>query len=143
MKEKNVSLSTQEKAQPVAEQQEWVINCGKCGAALKVKNDGNAYICPVCNALLRVQTGTRIVKEITPKEKQVHLTLTEKAVNSVVSSKTAKKKKPLSARKQKKLQKKMQRALELVLAYNVRLTDYDDSEVLSLDADANGMLYKK
>jgi len=94
--------------------------------------------------LLRVQTGTRIVKEITPKEKQVHLTLSEKAVNSISTSKTAKKKqKALSPRKKKKLQKKMQRALELVLSYNVRLTDYDESEVVQLDADASGKLYTK
>ena len=46
-------------------------------------------------------------------------------------------------RKRKKLQKKMQRALELVLSYNVRLTDYDESEVLQFDADTKGKLYTK
>ena len=140
MKKKQAMPETAE----VIEEQEWVINCGKCGAALKVKHGGNAYLCPVCSSLLRVQTGTRIVKEITPKEKQVHLTLSEKAVNSISSSKTAKKqRKALSPRKQKKLQKKMQRALELVLSYNVRLTDYDESEVLQFDADTKGKLYTK
>ena len=74
----------------------------------------------------------------------MHLTLSEKAVNSISTSKTAKKKqKALSPRKKKKLQKKMQRALELVLSYNVRLTDYDESEVVQLDADASGKLYTK
>lgn len=141
--EKKQAMQETMAAEP-ALQQEWVINCGKCGAALKVKNGGSAYICPVCNSLLRVQTGTRIVKEITPKEKQVHLTLSEKAVNSISTSKTAKKKqKALSPRKKKRLQKKMQRALELVLSYNVRLTDYDESEVVQLDADASGKLYTK
>ncbi len=133
----------------VAPKQDWVINCNKCGAALNVKNDGNAYICPVCGALLRIQTGTRIVKEIAPKEKKVHLTLTEKAVTMISEKeakrqrKAAKRKKPLSKRQQKRAQKKLQRALETVVAQNVRLGDYDTGDVLFVDLEKEGLTIKK
>ncbi len=134
-------------AMPVATKQEWVINCNKCGAALTVRNDGNAYICPVCGELFRIQTGTRIVKEIAPKEKQVHLTLTEKAVDMIAKNDEKKKKKlagkKISARKQKKANKKLQRALELVVAQNVRLGNYDEGDVLVVDLDKEGLVVKK
>ena len=133
-------------AMPVATKQEWVINCNKCGAALTVRNDGNAYICPVCGELFRIQTGTRIVKEIAPKEKQVHLTLTEKAVDMIAKNDEKKKKKlkgkKISARKQKKAQKKLQRALELVVAQNVRLGNYDEGDVLVVDLEKDGLVVK-
>ena len=140
-----VEQPTMEMALP--SKQEWVINCNKCGAALTVGNDGNAYICPVCGELFRIQTGTRIVKEIAPKEKKVHLTLTEKAVN-MISAKDAKKKKKLagkklSARKQKRARKKLQRALELVVAQNVRLGNYDEGDVLLVDLEKEGLVVKK
>lgn len=134
-------------AMPVATKQEWVINCNKCGAALTVRNDGNAYICPVCGELFRIQTGTRIVKEIAPKEKQVHLTLTEKAVDMIAKNDEKKKKKlagkKISARKQKKAQKKLQRALELVVAQNVRLGNYEEGDVLVVDLEKDGLVVKK
>ena len=134
-------------AMPVATKQEWVINCNKCGAALTVRNDGNAYICPVCGELFRIQTGTRIVKEIAPKEKQVHLTLTEKAVDMIAKNDEKKKKKlagkKISARKQKKAQKKGQRALELVVAQNVRLGNYEEGDVLVVDLEKDGLVVKK
>lgn len=136
-------------AVPVTPKQDWVINCNKCGAALTVKNDGNAYICPVCGTLFRIQTGTRIVKEIAPKEKQVHLTLTEKAVTLIAANeekkqkKLAKKKKNLSPRKQKKAQKKLQRALEMVVAQNVRLGNYDEGDILVVDLEKEGLVVKR
>lgn len=78
---------------------EFVVNCHKCGAALTMKSGKSAYICPVCNTLLRMRTGTRIVKEVPVKEKQIHLTLSESAANYIVAKdyearvKAAKKKK--------------------------------------------------
>lgn len=133
-------------AMPVASKQEWVINCNKCGAALTVKNDGNAYICPVCGELFRIQTGTRIVKEIAPKEKQVHLTLTEKAVDMIAKNDAKKKKKlagkKISARKQKRARKKLQRALEMVVAQKVRFNNYDEGDVLVVDLEKEGLVVK-
>lgn len=149
MKTKKTPVQEQPVAAPVAPKQDWVINCNKCGASLTVKNDGNAYICPVCNTLFRIQTGTRIVKEVAPKEKQVHLTLTEKAVTMIAANeekkqrKLAKKKKPLSARRQKKAQKKLQRALEMVVAQNVRLGNYDEGDILLVDLEKDGLVIKK
>ena len=134
---------------PVNTQHEWVINCSKCGASLNVKNDGHAYLCPVCSSLFRIQTGTRIVKEITPKEKQVHLTFTEKAVQLIVANeevaqrKAAKRKRKISPRKERKIRKKIQRALETVLAGNIRLSEYQEGEVILVDTDENGFLVKK
>lgn len=144
---KTEKMATPVVAMPVATKQEWVINCNKCGAALTVRNDGNAYICPVCGELFRIQTGTRIVKEIAPKEKQVHLTLTEKAVDMIAKNDEKKKKKlagkKISARKQKKAQKKLQRALELVVSQNVRLGNYDEGDVLVVDLEKEGLVVKK
>lgn len=151
MKAKKNNAPAQESvvAMPVNTQQEWVINCNRCGAALNVKNDGNAYICPVCNTLFRIHTGTRIVKDLSQKEKQVHLTLTEKAVNLIVENeekaqrKAAKKKRKPSLRRQKKARKKLQRALETVMAQNIRLSEYEEGDVLLVDLDDEGLVVKK
>ncbi|MBP3433678.1 MAG: hypothetical protein J6K50_00255 [Clostridia bacterium] len=151
MKAKKNNAPAQEPvvAMPVNTQQEWVINCNRCGAALNVKNDGNAYICPVCNTLFRIHTGTRIVKDLSQKEKQVHLTLTEKAVNLIVENeekaqrKAAKKKRKPSLRRQKKARKKLQRALETVMAQNIRLSEYEEGDVLLVDLDDEGLVVKR
>lgn len=138
MKENNVSTQV--------EQNEWVVNCNKCGASLSVNNDGNAYICPVCNTLFRIQTGTRIVKDVTVKEQQVHVTMTESAV-SVIAKEDAKAKKKakkkLSARAQKRARKKLAKALQTVIAQNVTLGNYDAGDVLVVDLDEKGVVVKK
>ena len=46
-----------------AEQKEYVVNCLKCGAALKVKNDGCAYVCPVCRSMFLVKVTQVQVKD--------------------------------------------------------------------------------
>lgn len=63
------------------EKKTWVVNCPKCGASLNVKEGGCAYMCPVCNTLLRMKTGARLVKNLGEKEKNVHVLFTEKAIN--------------------------------------------------------------
>ena len=77
MKEKNEQMMPVMEAVPVnvVQQKDFVINCSKCGAALNVKSGKTAYICPVCGALFRLRMGTRIVKDIPVKEKQIHLLL--------------------------------------------------------------------
>ena len=42
----------------------FVVNCHKCGAALHVQAFNVVYMCPVCNSLLRVRFGERLVKDV-------------------------------------------------------------------------------
>ncbi|MBO5412123.1 MAG: hypothetical protein J6A38_03495 [Clostridia bacterium] len=52
---------------PVQTQEEvknYVVNCPKCGAALQMKTGGVAYLCPVCNTLLRIRKGEKLVKDV-------------------------------------------------------------------------------
>ena len=51
-------------AQPVV-LREFTVSCPRCGAALKVKDGGVAYMCPVCHNLFRMHTGAKLVKDVT------------------------------------------------------------------------------
>ena len=143
MKKKNVEMMPVMEAVPVnvVEQKDFVINCSKCGASLCAKSGKTAHICPVCGSLFRMRTGTRIVKEIPVKEKQIHLTLTEKAANFIVEkdaenkAKNAKKKKTgfWARRRAKKEKKNFQRALETLIAENIRLHTYEKGDLLKID----------
>lgn len=125
----------------VIKRESFVINCSKCGAAVTAKNNSTAYICPVCGTLFRIRTGTRIVKEVPVKEKQIHLTLTEKAAKFIVEQdiaakeKEAKKKKTgfWARRRAKKAKKNFQRALETLIAENISLHTYEDGDCLKID----------
>ena len=129
----------------VVEQKDFVINCNKCGAALYAKKGRTAYICPVCGTLFRMRMGTRIVKEIPVKEKQIHLTLTEKAANFIVQKDMEAKERALqnkksSARERRREQKEkedIQRALETLLAENIRLHTYEKGDLLRIDLGDN------
>ena len=148
-KEKN-QVSTQEQA-PVAvsatTQSDWVINCNKCGASLNIKSNGNAYICPVCGTLFRVQTGKRMVKEVAKERKvQLNLTLTARAfdyikANEVTVGKAPSKK--LSARKVKKAMKKLQKAMSVIVANNAPVSSLNDGDSVLVDVDANNALSVK
>ena len=50
---------------PVEEEKKYVVNCYRCGAALKVKASNVVYMCPVCNNLFRVRKGEKLVKDMT------------------------------------------------------------------------------
>lgn len=144
---RNVQMMTVMEAVPVnvVRQKDFIINCSKCGAALSAKNDKAAYICPVCGSLFRVRTGTRIVKEIPVKEKQIHLTLTEKAANFIVEkdaeskAKAAKKKKTgfWARRRARKAKENFQHALETLIAENIRLYTYEEGNFLKIDLGEN------
>lgn len=58
----------------------WMVNCPKCGASLNLKEGGYAYMCPVCNTLLRIKTGARLVKQVEENKKNVHVLFTERAI---------------------------------------------------------------
>lgn len=53
---------------PVVEgnEQKTLVNCPKCGAALYTQSCDVVYMCPVCNNLMRVRIGERLVKDISP-----------------------------------------------------------------------------
>ena len=46
------------------EVKKYVVNCPKWGAALQMKTGGVAYLCPVCNTLLRIRKGEKLVKDV-------------------------------------------------------------------------------
>lgn len=48
------------------EGKKYVVQCPRCSAKLNVKNNGVAYMCPVCNTLFRMRTGTKMVKDVSP-----------------------------------------------------------------------------
>ena len=146
--QKNVQMMPTMEAVPVnvtPQVKDFVINCSKCGAALSAKSGKTAYICPVCGTLFRMRTGTRIVKEIPVKEKQIHLTLTEKAAKFIVEkdveakAKAAKKKKTgfWAHRRARKAKENFQRALETLIAENIRLNTYEEGDLLKIDLGDN------
>ena len=146
--QKNVQMMPTMEAVPVnvtPQVKDFVINCSKCGAALSAKSGKTAYICPVCGTLFRMRTGTRIVKEIPVKEKQIHLTLTEKAAKFIVEkdveakAKAAKKKKTgfWARRRARKAKENFQRALETLIAENIRLNTYEEGDLLKIDLGDN------
>ena len=57
--------------------------------------------------------------------------------------KAAKKKRNPSLRRQKKARKKLQRALETVMAQNIGLSEYEEGDVLLVDLDDEGLVVKK
>ena len=141
MKEKNEQMMPVMEAVPVnvVEKKDFVINCSKCGAALNVKSGKTAYICPVCGALFRLRMGTRIVKDIPVKEKQIHLTLTEKAANFILErdaefkAENFKKKKAGAGAHRKGGREDFQRTLETLIAENIRLHTYEEVDLLKID----------
>ena len=76
------------------------------------------------------------------KEKQIHFTLTEKAAKSIMKNEAKAQRKAckMSPRKLKKEQKKLQRALETLLAQNLSLKDYSENEVFVIDLGETGTL---
>lgn len=147
MKKQKNQVSTQEQAPVVVgatTQTDWVINCNKCGAALNIKSNGNAYICPVCGTLFRVQTGKRMVKEVAKERKiQINLTFTECAVNYVKANEATQTKTPtkkLSNRKVKKAMKKIQKAMSVIVTNSAPMSALNDGDSVVVDVDKNNAL---
>ena len=134
-KQKQVQAQPIVEAIPVEEKtkKEFVINCKKCGAALTVKEGGYAFMCPVCKTLFRIRTATRFVKEVAPKEKQVHLTMSERAVNYIIARE--------NMLNEMKPSKQPRRGLESMIARNVNLYNYEEGNALVVDVDAEGRLF--
>lgn len=45
-----------------------IVNCNKCGAALRINSDVQAYVCPVCKTLFRVQISKKAVRGLSEKK---------------------------------------------------------------------------
>lgn len=136
-KQKQVQAQPIVEAIPVEEKskKEFVINCKKCGAALTVKEGGFAFMCPVCKTLFRIRTATRFVKEVAPKEKQVHLTMSERAVNYIIARE--------NMLNEIKPSRQPRRGLESMIARNVNLYDYEEGNALIVDVSEEGGLVVK
>ncbi len=63
--------------QPTQPPKNWAVNCPKCGATLNLKEGGYAFLCPVCNSILKIRTDERPVIE-QKEEKYLQVRLTEK-----------------------------------------------------------------
>ena len=48
----------------------FVVNCNRCGAALKVKDGAYAYICGACNNLFQIRKIEKIIQPVVPKAKE-------------------------------------------------------------------------
>ncbi len=154
MKAKKENVNVQEpvmEAIPVnvADQpKEWVVNCSKCGAALNVKNGKTAYICPVCGSLMRMRTGTRIVKDIPKVEKQAHVSITEKAAKAImerealVRAANDKKLGFWARRRAKKALKNAPSSVETLLAKQLRSYAYTDTDMIVVDLENDGLSVK-
>ena len=101
----------------------WIVNCVKCGAALSLKEGGQAYICPVCGMLLRVKTGTKLVKDLGAEDKKYHVTLTEAAMKSI-------------------MEKETQSGVGAVIGANV-VNGYENGDGVVIDVNENGEFVKK
>ena len=101
----------------------WTVNCMKCGAALNLKEGGQAYICPVCGTLLRIKTGARLVKNLGVEEKKYHVTLTESAVNSILA------RRPVAG-------------VDGLIGANT-FRGYENGDSIVIDVDENGKLIQK
>jgi predicted RNA-binding Zn-ribbon protein involved in translation (DUF1610 family) len=117
-------VAAEEPAEVVAKPlKTWVVNCSKCGAALNLKEGGQAYICPVCRTLLRVKTGVKLVKDLGAEDKKYHVTLTGAAMNAILT-------------------KEQKFGLEAVIAENAA-AGYENGDLIVIDADETGALVKK
>ena len=138
---KNKTVETE--TAPIVETKNWTVNCPKCGVALNLKEDGTVYICPVCSSVLRVKSGSRLVKDVTKEDKTMRVNVTEKAIRYLLEKEAerAKLEKKRCARKRKKARKAAQ-SLESKLAVNA-LSGYTKEDCFIVDLDENANLSVK
>ena len=136
-------ILVQTEVEPVREPKNWVVNCPKCGAALNLKEGGTAYLCPVCNTVLRVKSGVRLVKDVSKEDKTLHVSVTEQAVQYLLEKEKAR-----AAMEKKRCRckrKKARKAAELLeskLAVSI-LGGYTKEENVVVDIDETGNLSVK
>ena len=128
---------------PPREPKNWIVNCPKCGAALNLKEGGTAYLCPVCNSVLRVKSGVRLVKDVTKEDKTLFVGISEKAVGYLLKKEEERAKlEKKRCRCKKKRARKASKLLEYKLAVCAS-AGYTKEERFIVDLDENGELTVK
>ena len=62
------------------EKKVYIVNCPKCGAALKVKDGANVYVCGGCRHLFQIRKFEKIIQEDVVEVKEKASVSSEKAV---------------------------------------------------------------
>ncbi len=128
---------------PQREPKNWVVNCPKCGAALNLKEGGTAYLCPVCNSVLRVKSGVRLVKDVTKEDKTLFLGVSEQAMKVLFEKEEQRAK--LEKKRCRCKRKKARKAAELLeskIAVSA-FAGYTKEDRFIVDLDENGSLCVK
>ena len=128
---------------PQPEPRNWVVNCPKCGAALNLKEGGMVYLCPVCNSVLRVKSGVRLVKDVSKQEKNLFVSISEKAMN-VLFAKEQQRAALANHRSRRKRKKAIEAgdSLDSKLAISA-FAGYTKEDHYTIDLDDYGRLYVK
>lgn len=128
---------------PQREPKNWVVNCPKCGASLNLKEGGTAYLCPVCNSVLRVKSGVRLVKDVTKEDKTLFVGVSEKAMKFLFEKEEQRAKlENKRCRCKKKRARKMAELLESKIAVSAS-AGYTKEDRFIVDLDENGNLCVK
>ena len=131
-------MKKQQTKQPVvAEETQKIVNCSKCGAALGVKSQSTAYICPVCNTLFRLHTGSRKVQEIPNNDMPIQITFTAKALN-LMRMQEAK-----TCNKKCKKDKEKVASLQSLLIDSPCIQFYRDGDIVVVDAQDDTLTVSK
>ncbi len=82
----NPATSAVQTAQ-VVEEKKGIVNCPKCGTALRVKVGNIAYLCPVCSQMFRTRLSEKLVKDVTNERMvEAFITLDKDAAGQVKTS---------------------------------------------------------
>ena len=122
----------------------WNVNCPKCGATLKLKEDGTAYLCPVCTSVLRVKTGARLVKNLNYDAKQLHINVTYPAAQYITMKANQKPKKKcwLARLFSRKKKERPEATLQDVVAQLFE-AGYTSEDYFIVDVNECGLFVKK
>ena len=141
-----VEVQVQENA---AGEAQYVANCPKCGATLRLKGKGFAHLCPVCSTVLKVKLSPKVEEEV-KEDKSLHFVLSEEAVNYLIrkenewiNSKAGKKAAKAEAKKAKKNPNYVPPQNLQTLLSQAAEAGYTAEDSLLIDVDANGFFVSK
>lgn len=73
VKEELEPIAMEEPSAPPAEivrEKQFVVNCPRCGAAVKVSGTASAYLCGACRQIFRVRIEAKMVKDLNAADLQ-------------------------------------------------------------------------
>ncbi len=73
VKEELEPIAVEEQPAPPAEivrEKQFVVNCPRCGAAVKVSGTASAYLCGACRQIFRVRIEAKMVKDLSAADLQ-------------------------------------------------------------------------